>query len=119
MPHARTPGEAAVLVESLVFVLVGLAAASAALLGLPGYYRASRPLVVGTALASALLGGVVAHFCLDGRRPVAAVAFSALAAGVVTSLLARPDLAAGRAPAHRHHPHRAGAHRAPRRHRPA
>ncbi|MFD5468454.1 hypothetical protein ACFWIQ_37455 [Kitasatospora sp. NPDC127059] len=107
------------LVESIVFALVGLAAAAAALLGLPGYFRASRPLVVGTATAAALLGGVVAHFCLDGRLPVVSVAFSALSAGVLTSLLARPDLAAGRAPAHRHHPHRAGAHRAPRRHRPA
>ncbi|MFI9361113.1 hypothetical protein ACIG5E_08625 [Kitasatospora sp. NPDC053057] len=107
------------LVESLVFALVGLVAAATALLGLPAYFRASRLTVVGTALAAALLGGVVAHFCLDGRHPVVAVAFSALAAGVLTSLLARPDLAAGRAPAHRHHPHRAGAHRAPRRHRPA
>ncbi|MBD0690095.1 hypothetical protein [Streptomyces sp. CBMA123] len=105
------------LVESIVFALVGLVAAAAALLGLPGYFRASRPLVAGTATAAALLGGVLAHFCLDGRHPVVAVAFSALAAGVLTSLLARPDLAAGRAPAHRHHPHRAGAHRA-RRHRP-
>ncbi|MET8626041.1 hypothetical protein ABZW30_20190 [Kitasatospora sp. NPDC004669] len=107
------------LVESILFVLVGLVAGTAALVGLPGYFRAPRPLVVGTALAAALLGGAVAHFCLDGRYPVVAVAFSALAAGVITSLLARPDLAAGRAPAHRHHPHRAGAHRAPRRHRPA
>ncbi|MFJ9770007.1 hypothetical protein ACIRVF_02035 [Kitasatospora sp. NPDC101157] len=107
------------LVETIVFALVGLVAAAAALLGLPGYFRASRPAVAGTALAAALLGGAVAHFCLGGRHPVVAVAFSALAAGVLTSLLARPDLAAGRAPAHRHHPHRAGAHRARRRHRPA
>ncbi|MFG2842199.1 hypothetical protein ACGF12_03355 [Kitasatospora sp. NPDC048296] len=107
------------LVESIAFALVGLVAGTAALLGLPRYFRASRPLVAGTAPAAALLGGVVAHFCLDGRYPVVAVAFSALAAGVLTSLLARPDLAAGRAPAHRHHPHRSGAHRAPRRHRPA
>ncbi|MER7843727.1 hypothetical protein ABTZ03_07225 [Kitasatospora sp. NPDC096077] len=107
------------LVESIVFALVGLTAAAAALFGLPSYFRASRPTVAGTALAAALLGGAVAHFCLAGRYPVIAVACSALAAGVITSLLARPDLAAGRAPAHRHHPHRAGAHRAPRRHRPA
>ncbi|MFD8701402.1 hypothetical protein ACFV1W_02115 [Kitasatospora sp. NPDC059648] len=107
------------LVESIVFALIGLVAAAAALLGLPAYFRASRRTVAGTALAAALLGGAVAHFCLNGRYPVVAVAFSALAAGVLTSLLARPDLAAGRAPAHRHRPHRAGAHRTPRRHRPA
>lgn len=107
------------LVESLVFALVGLAAAAVALLALPTYFRASRATVAATALAAALLGGTVAHFCLDGRYPVVSVAFSALAAGVLTSLLARPDLAAGLAPPHRHHPHRAGAHRASRRHRPA
>ncbi|MFD8753366.1 hypothetical protein ACFV0O_20685 [Kitasatospora sp. NPDC059577] len=107
------------LVESIVFTLIGLATAGAALLALPSYYRAARALTVGTALASALVGGVVAHFCLDGRHPAVSVAASALASGVLTSLLARPDLADGRAPAHRHHPHRTGAHRAPRRHRPA
>ncbi|WP_030236363.1 hypothetical protein [Streptomyces sp. NRRL S-350] len=107
------------LVESIVFALVGLVTGGTALLALPSYFRAPRALTVGTALAAALVGGVIAHFCLDGRYPPVAVAASALASGVLTSLLARPDLAAGRAPAHRHHPHRSGAHRAPRRHRPA
>ncbi|MFJ9696665.1 hypothetical protein [Kitasatospora sp. NPDC101183] len=104
------------LVESIAFALVGLATGALALLGLPAYFRAPRPLTVGTALASALLGGTVAHFCLDGRYPVGSVVASALASGVLTSLLARPDLAAGLAPAHRHRP---GAHRAQRRHRAA
>ncbi|WP_369183201.1 hypothetical protein [Streptomyces sp. Y1] len=104
------------LVESIAFVLVGLVTGGAALLALPSYFRAARALTLGTALAGALLGGAVAHFCADGRYPAVAVAASALASGVLTSLLARPDLAAGQAPAHRHHPHRAGAHR---RHRPA
>ncbi|MFF7992757.1 hypothetical protein ACFZDG_23545 [Kitasatospora xanthocidica] len=107
------------LVESIAFALVGLVTGAAALLALPSYFRAARALTLGTALAAALAGGSVAHFCLDGHYPAASVAASALASGVLTSLLARPDLAAGRAPAHRHHPHRAGAHRAPRRHRPA
>ncbi|MBV2152132.1 hypothetical protein [Kitasatospora sp. SUK 42] len=107
------------LVETIAFALVGLVAGGAALLGLPGYFRASRALVLGTAAGAALGGGAVAHFCLDGRFPVVSVAFSALAAAVLTSLLARPDLAAGRAPAHRHRPHRGGVHRAARRHRPA
>ncbi|MEV7771603.1 hypothetical protein [Kitasatospora sp. NPDC086791] len=107
------------LVESVVFALVGLATGGAALLALPSYFRAARALTVGTALAAALVGGLVARFCLDGRHPAVSVVASALAAGVLTSVLARPDLAAGRAPAHRHHPHRTAAHRAPRRHRPA
>ncbi|MFE6050128.1 hypothetical protein ACFQ6N_05210 [Kitasatospora sp. NPDC056446] len=107
------------LVESIAFALVGLVTGGAASRALPSYFRASRALTVGTALAAALVGGTVAHFCLDGQYPPVSVAASALASGVLTSLLARPDLAAGRAPAHRHHPHRPGTHRAPRRHRPA
>lgn len=107
------------LVESIAFALVGLVTGGAALLALPAYFRASRALTLGTALAAALVGGVVAHFGVDGRQPAVSVAAAAVAAGVLTSLLARPDLAAGRVPAHRHHPHRAGAHRASRRHRAA
>ncbi|MEU3562270.1 hypothetical protein [Kitasatospora sp. NPDC006786] len=107
------------LVESIAFALVGLVTGGAALLALPAYFRAARALTLGTALAAALVGGVVAHFGVDGRQPAVSVAAAAVAAGVLTSLLARPDLAAGRAPAHRHHPHRPGAHRASRRHRAA
>ncbi|MFF4379356.1 hypothetical protein [Kitasatospora sp. NPDC001547] len=109
------------LVESIAFALVGLVTAGAALLALPAYFRAARALVLGTALAAAMVGGVVAHFTVEGRQPAVSVAAAAVAAGVLTSLLARPDLAAGRAPAHRHHPHRShrsGARRA-RRHRAA
>ncbi|MFE6502885.1 hypothetical protein [Kitasatospora sp. NPDC057738] len=104
------------LVESIAFALVGLVTGGAALLALPAYFRAARALTLGTALAAALVGGVVAHFGVDGRQPAVSVAAAAVAAGVLTSLLARPDLAAGRAPAHRHRP---GAHRASRRHRAA
>ncbi|MEU1290564.1 hypothetical protein [Kitasatospora sp. NPDC005856] len=107
------------LVESIAFALVGLVTAAAALLALPAYFRAARALTLGTALAAALVGGVVAHFGVDGRQPAVSVAAAAVASGVLTSLLARPDLAAGRAPAHRHHAHRPGAHRASRRHRAA
>ncbi|MFD7598517.1 hypothetical protein ACFV6D_36500 [Kitasatospora sp. NPDC059812] len=106
------------LVESIAFALVGLAAGLAAVLARPAYFRAARTLTLGTALAAALLGGTVAHFCLDGRYPAASIAAAALTSAVLTTTLARPDLAAGRAPAHRHHPHRAGVHRT-RRHRPA
>ncbi|MER7753537.1 hypothetical protein [Kitasatospora sp. NPDC097643] len=107
------------LVQSIAFALVGLVVGLTALLALPTYYRAPRGLTLGTALAAALVGGAVAHFSLDGHYPAGAIAASAAASTALTSLLARPDLAAGRAPAHRHHPHRAGAHRAARRHRPA
>ncbi|MET8542118.1 hypothetical protein ABZW03_15890 [Kitasatospora sp. NPDC004799] len=107
------------LVESIAFALVGLVAGGTALLARPAYFRAARGLTMGTALAAALVGGVVAHFSVDGRQPAVSVAAAAVASGVLTSLLARPDLAAGRAPAHRHHPHRPGTHRAARRHRAA
>ncbi|WP_316526437.1 hypothetical protein [Kitasatospora brasiliensis] len=107
------------LVESIVFALVGLATGGAAVLALPSYFRAARPMTLGTALAAALVGGAVAHFSLDGRYPAVSIAAAALASGVLTSLLARPDLAAGLAPAHRHHPHRPGTHRTQRRHRAA
>ncbi|MFE4518987.1 hypothetical protein ACFRMQ_32925 [Kitasatospora sp. NPDC056783] len=105
------------LVEWIAFALVGLVTGGAALLALPSYFRAARRMTPGTALAGALVGGAVAHFSLDGRYPAVSVAAAAVASGVLTSLLARPDHAAGRAPAHRHHPHRPGTHRAQRRHR--
>ncbi|MQS13893.1 hypothetical protein F7Q99_16855 [Streptomyces kaniharaensis] len=107
------------LVESIVFAVVGLATGLTALLALPAYFPAGRGLTLGTALAAALVGGVVAHFCLAGHYPAVTIGASAVASAVLTSALARPDLAAGRAPEHRHHPHRAGAHRPQRRHRPA
>ncbi len=110
------------LVETVAFALVGLIVGAAALVSLPGYFPAGRALTLGTALGSALLAGVIAHFALDGRYPAASIAISAVASALLTSVPARPDLAAGRAPAHRHRhrQHRPGAHRAAhRRHRPA
>ncbi|MEK2493568.1 hypothetical protein WN990_28850 [Kitasatospora purpeofusca] len=114
------------LVETVAFALVGLIVGAAALLSLPAYFPAGRVLVLGTALGSALLTGVIAHFTMDGRYPAASIAVSAVASALLTSVLARPDLAAGRAPAHRHRQHRtggprSGGHRAGthRRHRPA
>ncbi|MFF2041230.1 hypothetical protein ACFVVX_12435 [Kitasatospora sp. NPDC058170] len=104
------------LVESLAFVLIGLVTGLTALLALPAYFPAGRALTIGTAVVAALLGGVIAHFTLDGGYPAVTLAVSALCSALLTSVLARPDCAAGRAPAHRHRPHRAGAHR---RHRPA
>ncbi|MFF8773676.1 hypothetical protein [Kitasatospora sp. NPDC015120] len=109
------------LVETFAFALVGVVVAAAALLSWPAHFRDARALVPGTALVSALLAGVIAHFALDGRYPAASIAVSAVASALLTSVLARPDLAAGRAPAHRHRPSRTGAHRTgtPRRHRHA
>ncbi|MEE1784882.1 hypothetical protein PUR71_18490 [Streptomyces sp. SP17BM10] len=107
------------LVESIVFALIGLVVGLAALLALPAYFPAAHALVLGTAVAAALVGGAVAAFGLAGRYPAGAAFAAAVSSAVLTSMLARPDVAAGRAPAHRHHPHHGGAHRAPRRHRPA
>ncbi|MGW2249081.1 hypothetical protein ACWCXH_02610 [Kitasatospora sp. NPDC001660] len=107
------------LVESIVFAVIGLAVGLAALLALPAYFPAARGLTLGTAVAAALVGGAVAAFSLSGRYPAVTVCAAAVTSAVLTSMLARPDVAAGRAPAHRHHPHHGGAHRAPRRHRPA
>ncbi|WP_380285540.1 hypothetical protein [Kitasatospora purpeofusca] len=109
------------MVETFAFALVGVVVGAAALLSWPAYFPAGRSMTLGTALGSALLAGVVAHFALDGRYPAVSIAVSAVASALLTSVLARPDLAAGRAPAHRHRPHRAGAHRAGahRRHRHA
>ncbi|WP_406202845.1 hypothetical protein OH807_25285 [Kitasatospora sp. NBC_01560] len=104
------------LVETLAFALVGLVVGAAALLSLPAYFPAGRLLTTGTAVVSALLAGVIAHFTLNGAFPAASIGISATASALLTSVLARPDLAADRRPVHRHRPHRAGAHR---RHRPA
>ncbi|MGV9265068.1 hypothetical protein ACWDRR_10440 [Kitasatospora sp. NPDC003701] len=99
------------LVESIAFALVGLIVGAAALLALPAYFPAGRGLTLGTALVSALLSGVITHFTLDGRFPAVSIGVAAVASALLTSVLARPDLAAGRQPAHVHRPHRAGAHR--------
>ncbi|MEV7781464.1 hypothetical protein [Kitasatospora sp. NPDC088351] len=107
------------LVESIAFVLIGLIVGSAALLALPAHFPAGRGLTIGTALVAALVSGVITHFTLNGGYPAVTLGVSAVVSALLTSVLARPDLAAGRAPAHRHRPHRPGAHRAQRRHRPA
>ncbi|MEE1826994.1 hypothetical protein [Streptomyces sp. BE20] len=104
------------LVETFAFALVGLVVGATALLSLPAYFPSGWGLTMGTALVSALLAGVIAHFTLDGEYPAACIAVSAVTSALITSVLARPDLAAGRQPARRHRPHRAGSHR---RHRPA
>ncbi|MEV6976506.1 hypothetical protein [Kitasatospora sp. NPDC093806] len=104
------------LVETLAFALVGLIVGATALVSMRDLFPSGPALTLGTALGSALLTGVVAHFTLNGGYPAASIAISAVASALLTSVLARPDLAAGRQPAHRHRPHRAGAHR---RHRPA
>ncbi|GAA2776521.1 hypothetical protein RMN57_24145 [Kitasatospora sp. CM 4170] len=103
------------LVETLAFALIGLIVGAAALVSLPAYFPGGRALTAGTALVAALLGGVIMHFTLDGAFPGVSIAVSAIVSGLLTSVLARPDLAAGRLPAHRHHPHRVGGERHPHR----
>ncbi|MGW6919374.1 hypothetical protein ACWGB8_37005 [Kitasatospora sp. NPDC054939] len=107
------------LVESFALVLIGLVVAAAALTALPEYFPTARRLTIGTAVVSALLVGVIADFSLAGRSPAVALALAAAGSALLTSVLARPDLAAGRQSAHRHRaPHRS-AHGAHRRHRHA
>ncbi|MGW4898238.1 hypothetical protein ACWEQL_39255 [Kitasatospora sp. NPDC004240] len=102
------------LVESTVLVLIGLVVAAVALTALPGLFPQSRGLTVGTAVVSSLLSGVIAHLSLAGRYPALILALAATGSALLTSVLARPDLAAARQPAHRQRAR--GTHR---RHRPA
>ncbi|WP_395294484.1 hypothetical protein ACF9IK_13655 [Kitasatospora hibisci] len=104
-------------VETLAFALIGLIVGAGALVSFPSHFPGGRALTAGTALVAALLGGVIVHFTLDGAFPGVGIAASAVVSGLLTSVLARPDLADGRLPAHRHRPHRAGG--AHRRHRHA
>ncbi|MGF1432166.1 hypothetical protein [Kitasatospora sp. LaBMicrA B282] len=92
-------------VEAAVFALIGLLAGAVALFVVPEYFPMARALTLGTALASALLSGVVASFTLAGD-PTPTVAVTVLATALLTSVLARPDLAAKRG-SHRRRRHAA------------
>ncbi|MDH6123268.1 hypothetical protein [Kitasatospora sp. GP82] len=89
------------LVESFVFVLIGLTVGTAALLLLPEYFPAARSLTVGTAVVAALLGGLISRYTLDTRLPGLALAISAVGSALLVSVLARPEHAA-RQGRHRH-----------------
>ncbi|WP_329567354.1 hypothetical protein [Kitasatospora sp. NBC_01266] len=93
------------LVGAVVFALIGLLAGAAAIFVVPEYFPMARGLTIATALVSALLSGLVAQFTLAGDLPET-LAATVLCTGLLTSVLARPDLAA------RHGSHRRRRHAA-------
>ncbi|WP_035845527.1 hypothetical protein [Kitasatospora azatica] len=94
-------------VEAVLFALIGLLAAAAALVLVPEYYPMSRGLTIGTALVSALLSGLVIRFTLAGGEPAATLVMTAICTGLLTSVPARPDLAAQHGSHRRHRRHAA------------
>lgn len=90
------------LIESIAFVLIGLAVGFGALVLRPEYFPAARGLTVSTALVAALLGGLITRYALYDRLPGVSLAISAVSSVLLVSVLARPDRAG-------HHPH--GRHR--------
>ncbi|WP_457034170.1 hypothetical protein [Kitasatospora sp. P5_F3] len=89
------------VLETIAFVLIGLAVGFGALTLLPAYFPASRTLTVVTAVIAALLGGGISGYALDDHLPALALLFSAVSAVLLVSVLARPDLLAGTG-RHRH-----------------
>ncbi|MDH6112674.1 FtsH-binding integral membrane protein [Kitasatospora sp. MAP12-15] len=90
-------------VAALVFALIGLLAGFGVLAVLPEYFPMARGLTIGTALVSALLSGTVTRYTLNGVTPAVCIALTVLFTGLLTSVLARPDLAAARHGSHRGH----------------
>ncbi|GAA0669912.1 hypothetical protein GCM10010193_22470 [Kitasatospora atroaurantiaca] len=78
------------LIESIAFVLIGLAVGVGAVVLLPGYFPAARSLTVSTALVAAVLGGLISGYALDGRLPGVSLAVSAVSSVLLVSVLARP-----------------------------
>jgi hypothetical protein len=94
-------------VEAALFAAIGLLAAIAALLLRPEFFPMGRGLVVGTGLVSALLSGLVIRYTLAGANLPATLLLTAIATGLLTSVPARPDLAARRGSHRRHRRHAA------------
>ncbi len=88
-------------VETIVFVLIGLLTGYGVLRLVPEYYPMARGLTIGTALVAALLSGLVTRYTLGSVTPVATIALTVLWTCLLTSVLARPDLAAARRGSHR------------------
>ncbi|WP_327068828.1 hypothetical protein OG500_23695 [Kitasatospora sp. NBC_01250] len=93
-------------VEAVVFALIGLLAAAAALFLVPAYYPMARGLTIGTGLVSALLSGVITRITLANGHPATTVLITLVCTGLLTSVLARPDQAAKRG-SHRRRRHAA------------
>lgn len=95
------------LVEAIVFALIGLLTGVGALLVVPEYYPMARGLTIGTALVAGLLSGLVTRYAMASITPVATIALTVVWTALLTSVLARPDLAAKRGGSHRRSRHRA------------
>ncbi|MFE0460782.1 hypothetical protein ACFW1A_16190 [Kitasatospora sp. NPDC058965] len=80
--------------EAVLFAAIGLLAGLVALKVLPEYYPMARGLTVGTGLCAGLLSGLVIRFTLADGDPVVVLLLTAVSTGLLTSVLARPDLAA-------------------------
>jgi hypothetical protein len=89
--------------EAVLFAVIGLLAGAVALTVVPEYYPMARGLTMGTGLTAALLSGLVIRFTLAGGNPAVTLLLTAVCTGLLTSVPARPDLAARR-----------GSHRRPR-----
>ncbi|TQF03558.1 hypothetical protein E6W39_16630 [Kitasatospora acidiphila] len=87
--------------EAVLFAVIGLLAGIAALLLRPEYFPRTRGLVLVTGLVSALLSGLVIRYALAGGNPPVTLLLTVIATGLLTSVPARPDLAARRG-SHRH-----------------
>ncbi|MFE9422990.1 hypothetical protein ACFYNO_08510 [Kitasatospora sp. NPDC006697] len=84
-------------VEAVLFAVIGLAAGFTALAVRPEYFLPSgRGLVLCTGLVSALLSGLVIRFEFSGGNLPATLLLTALVTGLLTTVPARPDLAAHR-----------------------
>ncbi|GAA1198991.1 hypothetical protein F4556_002629 [Kitasatospora gansuensis] len=89
------------VLETIAFVLIGLAVGSGALVLLPAYFPAARSLTLATAVVAALIGGGISGYALDDHLPALALLFSAITSALLVSVLARPDLLTGTG-RHRH-----------------
>ncbi|MCC9309696.1 hypothetical protein LN042_21900 [Kitasatospora sp. RB6PN24] len=83
-------------VEAVLFAVIGVLAGTAALLLRPEYFARTRGLVLATGLVSALLSGLVIRYALAGGDPSATLLLTVIATALLTSVPARPDLAARR-----------------------
>ncbi|MDH6135098.1 hypothetical protein P3T37_004508 [Kitasatospora sp. MAA4] len=88
-------------VAAIVFALIGLLVGYGALTVLPEYFPMARGLTIGTALVSAQLSGLITRYALNTVTPAVCVGLTILCTGLITSVLARPDLAAARHGSHR------------------
>jgi hypothetical protein len=79
------------LVEIVVFAVVGTLVGAAAIRFLPTRFPGPRWLTLSTGTGFALLGGLVARFVIGPGRAPACAAVAAVTAALLVSVLARPE----------------------------